>query len=392
VTAISVVATLLIASIPSPLSHSVHAASCATPRTTSTAFGTAVRIEPGLCELNLTPGANVLRWDRSGISPELAFSTLNFGTAQSSFSVWHFDATRRLWSGWGPAAPAAVSQIDSLEAGEIYFVDAPTTARWALPANASIFADQQVVSFYGFPGIPFMGALGSYSPAGAIAAVGQFAEQYDALNGSLGATAAVHPIVAVAQPTPQNDGSYLSRMDSATISSYVEAARATGALVFFDIQIGWADPLDEVKRLEPFLREPFVHLALDPEFATKIYGAAPGSVIGSLGANDVNRVQAYLAQLVREEGIPPKAVVLHQFNGIMLLDPTTYDDVPEVEIVIDMDGFGGPEIKTRHYGFYALASYSEVPAIKLFFNWDVPLMSPATIQSLSTAPGLIIYQ
>ena len=84
--------------------------------------------------------------------------------------------------------------------------------------------------------------------------------------------------------------------------------------------------------------------------------------------------------------------MLHQFNGNMLFGTDDYDDVAEVEIVIDMDGFGGPEIKTRHYGFYALADYSEVPAIKLFFNWDIPLMSPATIQNLSTAPGLIIYQ
>lgn len=385
---LAVTTTLLVLTAPT----SADAATCSTPRTAGTAFGPATRIEPGLCELTLTPGANVLRWDRGASSVELAFGDLDFGAVQSGFSVWHFDAARRIWSGWGPAAPPAVSQIETVEAGEIYFIDAPAAVTWELPGNSSIFSGTQVISFYGFPGIPFMGALGLYSPAGAITAVSEIADQYDAVNGDLGVVPAVHPIVAVAQTSPNGDGSYLGRMDASVISGYVEAARASGALVFLDIQIGWADPLTEVQRLEPFLREPFVHLALDPEFATKIYGEVPGSVIGSLGASDVNRVQAYLAQLVREEGIPPKALVLHQFNGIMLLDPTAYHDVAEVEIVVDMDGFGGPEIKTRHYGFYALASYSEVPAIKLFFDWDVPLMSPATINSLSTAPGLVIYQ
>jgi len=370
---------------------SAEAAVCTAPRTTSSLFGPAIRIEAGLCELPLKPGANVLRWDRGAIGVQDAFGGIDFGAAQSAFSVWHYNASTRGWSGWGPAAPLGAKQIKTVETGQLYFIDAPATTTWQLPANASIFADAQVISFYGFPGIPFMGALGQYSPAGAIAAVEQLAAQYDALNGDLEAIAAVHPIVAVAQASP-GDGSYLGRMDAAVISSYVEAARAAGALVFLDIQIGWSDPLTEVKRLEPFLREPFVHLALDPEFATAIYDAAPGTVIGSLGADDVNAVQAYLATLVREEGIPPKALVLHQFNGIMLLNPTQYDDVPEVEIVVDMDGFGGPAIKTRHYGFYALAAYSEVPAIKLFFDWDVPLMSPATIQGLSTAPGLVIYQ
>lgn len=349
-------------------------------------------MEPGLCELTLKPGANVLRWDRAGSTAEQAFGGIDFGVAHSTFSIWHYSARTRVWSGWGPAAPLGVTQIRKVEAGEVYFVDAPTTTTWELPANASVFEGAQVVSFYGFPGIPSMGALGLYTPAGAITAVSKLAAEYDALNGSLDVIPAVHPIVAVAQQSPNGDGTYLGRMAPSVISGYVEAARAAGALVFLDVQIGWSDPLTEVKRLEPFLREPFVHLALDPEFSTAIYNRAPGEVIGSLEAADVNAVQAYLATLVREEGIPPKALVLHQFTPDMLLGTSQYNDVAEVEVVVDMDGFGGQQIKTNHYGFYALAGYSEVPAIKLFFNWDTPLMSPATIQALSTPPGLIIYQ
>ena len=379
-----------LAALGAPTTHA--ATTCSAPRTASTAYGPAIRVQSTLCELALSPGAEVLRWERAASSAQVAFGGMDFGASQGALSVWHLDTTRKLWTGWGPAVPPGVTALTTVESNGVYFVDAPGASTWTLPANPSIFDGAQIVSFYGFPGIPAMGELGRYTPAAAIAAIGDLAAQYDAVNGDLEVIPAVHPIVAVAQPTAQNDGSYLSRMSDETIAGYVEAARDAGALVFLDIQIGWADPLEEVRRLEPFLRESFVHLALDPEFATAIYDAAPGTVIGSLGADDVNAVQAYLATLVQQEGIPPKALVLHQFNGIMLLNPMDYDDVSEVEIVVDMDGFGGPEIKTRHYGFFALSEYSEVPAIKLFFHWDVPLMSPATIQNLSTAPGLIIYQ
>ena len=384
------VALVSLAIVGTPTTHA--ATGCAAPRIAFTAYGPAIRVQSNLCQIALSPGANVLRWERAAMTADAAFGGMDFGASQGELSVWHLDTKRKVWTGWGPAVPPGVTALTTVESDGIYFIDAPTIASWTLPANPSIFDNAQVVSFYGFPGIPSMRELGFYTPAGAIAAVGEVAAQYDAINGDLEVIAAVHPIVAVAQPFPQIDGSFLGRMSHETIASYVEAARDAGAMVFLDIQIGWADPLAEVRRLEPFLREPFVHVALDPEFATAIYAEAPGTVIGSLGADDVNAVQDYLASLVREEGIPPKALVLHQFNGIMLLDPTGYDDVAEVEIVIDMDGFGGPEIKTRHYDLFALSDYSEVPAIKLFFRWDVPLMSPTTIQNLSTAPGLIIYQ
>ncbi|MDA0350972.1 MAG: hypothetical protein O3A10_02020 [Chloroflexi bacterium] len=334
----------------------------------------------------------MLRWDRSDGTADRAFGNIDFGASQAAFSIWHFDAVKRVWAGWGPAAPLGVTRIKNVAAGEVYFIDAPAAATWKLPANASVFEGAQVVSFYGYPGIPTMGVLGSYTPAGAIAEVRKLASQYDALNGNLGVIPAVHPIVAVAQTSPNGDGTYLGRMDPAVIAGYVEAARSAGALVFLDIQIGWGDPLTEVKRLEPYLREPFVHVALDPEFATALDREAPGQVIGSLGANDVNAVQAYLAALVRREGIPPKALVLHQFTPDMLFGTAQYNAIPEVELVVDMDGLGGPAIKIDHYDRYALAPYAERPAIKLFFNWDTPLMSPATILKLSTTPALVIYQ
>ncbi|MSQ42035.1 MAG: hypothetical protein EXR65_03245 [Dehalococcoidia bacterium] len=258
--------------------------------------------------------------------------------------------------------------------------------------SSSPFEGGQVVSLYGYPGIPFMGALGAYTPDEAADEVGRVAAAYDALNGPRGVTPALHLIVAVAQPTPQGDGSYLLRMDDELLQAYIMVARAHGLLLFLDVQIGWADPLAEVQRLGAALREPFVHLALDPEFATRARGMAPGEAIGSLDADDVNAVQGYLAALVRERNLPPKVLVLHQFLATMLLRTELYAVHPEVEVTIDMDGFGGAGVKLAHYEAYALAPYARRAGIKLFYHWDEPLMTPGQILALAQPPDLVIYQ
>jgi hypothetical protein len=76
----------------------------------------------------------------------------------------------------------------------------------------------------------------------------------------------------------------------------------------------------------------------------------------------------------------------------MLEDTADYDRLPEVELTIDMDGFGGIEAKLSKYEAYALGSYSERPALKLFFDWDTPLLTPADVLKLRRPPRLVIYQ
>lgn len=256
----------------------------------------------------------------------------------------------------------------------------------------SYFAGAQIVSFYGYPGFPTMGVLGAYPLERVAGEVERVAARYDALNGEQRVIPALHLIVAVAQTQPQHDGSYLARLEPAVLDQYVELARARGLLLFLDVQVGWADPLAEVQLLERALREPFVHLALDPEFATRQQRAAPGTVIGRLHAAEINLVQQYLARLVTEYGLAPKIFVLHQFTDEMLQDAGGYEPFDEVELTIDMDGYGSEHAKLANYDRYALADYSERPALKLFYDWDVPLMTPERVQGLERPPALVIYQ
>ena len=308
--------------------------------------------------------------------------------AADPYSQWH-------WRGWGEGVPAMLGGLSRLEPGRSYLVVSRVERAWTFPTPSlppSIFESAQVVSFYGYPGVPVMGALGAYSPERAAEEIAAWAERYDRLNGARDVVPAFHLITAVAQRDPQADGSYLGRLDDAGIATYVEAAREHGLLLFLDVQVGWSDPLEEVRRLAPFLAEPFVHLALDPEFATASLGVAPGELIGRLEAEQVNAVQAYLGGVVRAEGLPPKILALHQFLNSMLRDRDAYADVPEVELTIDMDGFGLDRDKLTKYDIYALQPAAERSAMKLFFDWDVPLLTPARLQQLRSPPDLVIYQ
>jgi len=257
----------------------------------------------------------------------------------------------------------------------------------------SVLESATVVSVYGHPGVCVMGELGCHGgPEGAIEAARSLATEYDALNGDRPARAALHLIVDVAQAKPGDDGQYLDQMPLEQIAEWVEAARDADVLLFLDVQIGWGDLSEHVRRLEPFLEEPFVHLAVDPEFATKSRGGRPGQVIGTLTAEQVNDVQTYLRGIVRRTGQDSKILVLHQFRPDMLTNPELIEAIDGVEVTIDMDGWGPPWPKVSGYESYALSPYAERAALKLFYRWDEPLMTPSDVMGLAEPPAYVIYQ
>ena len=250
----------------------------------------------------------------------------------------------------------------------------------------------QVIAFYGHPGVPAMGRLGHGTPSEVAEHIAEWTERYDRLNGPRGAIGAFHLITGVAQASPTSDGDWLYRLSHDRIATYVEAARQRGMLLFLDNQVGWSDPLAEVKLLESFLREPFVHMAVDPEFATEPLGVRPGLAIGGITGGQVNEVLQYLSALVEEEGLPTKILMVHQFAGRMLHNRDVIVPQPGVELSIDMDGIGTPGAKLNGYRLFAITEPSQQPAFKLFFDQDTPLMTPEEVMEMDPVPDLIIYQ
>ena len=89
------------------------------------------------------------------------------------------------------------------------------------------------------------------------------------------------------------------------------------------------------------LRLPYVGLAVDPEWKLRA-GSGRCGQIGSIDATEINRTSAWLAALVRAEGLPQKLFVVHQFRLSMIgREQLLRTDRPELAVLVHMDGQGG---------------------------------------------------
>lgn len=247
--------------------------------------------------------------------------------------------------------------------------------------------ETQVLSYYGNPYTADMGILGELPPETLVETLKAHAQVYDSLNGPRGVQPALHLVYATAQSDPGREGLYLLYVDGETLREYIQLACENGLLIFLDLQIGRSDVQSELTKILPYLEQPHVHAALDPEFAMP-QGEVPGESIGSLDAADVNAAQTLLQDFLGEGDLPDKVLIVHQFTQNMLTNPELIDNLPRVKLVIDMDGFGPSEIKRVKYGWYAAPA--EYSGFKLFFRHDTDLMSEQEVLELN--PDVIIYQ
>jgi hypothetical protein len=141
---------------------------------------------------------------------------------------------------------------------------------------------------------------------------------------------------------------------------------------------------------------PNVHLAIDPEFSMKT-GAKPGTVIGTFSASDVNYAVRYLASLVQKNNLPPKILVIHRFTEGMVTGYKSIEPLPEVQIVMDMDGWGFGAKKINTYKQVIVSEPVQFTGFKLFYKNDLKapstrLLTPQEILNLSPRPSFIQYQ
>lgn len=199
-------------------------------------------------------------------------------------------------------------------------------------------------------------------------------------------------ISPIALAFPGEDGKYRARQPASVIRRYLRAARRNGYLLVIDIQPGRSTFMQEARVLEPFLRQPDVGLALDPEWNMGPRGV-PGSVIGSVGATQVNQVSRYLAGIVRDNDLPQKLLIVHQFTPDMVRDKGRLEAPPEVDTVLNSDGFGGFADKRAKYRELAPRSRRFDRGFKLFFQEDTGLMSPRQVLRLRPQPvDLVVYE
>jgi len=257
----------------------------------------------------------------------------------------------------------------------------------------SVFETHQVVTYYGNPYSPTMGILGEFEDKQVLLQrLRDQAAKYQALNTEKTVIPALHLIYAVAQASPGADGTYLIHMPDEMVEELIELTRANNMLFFIDIQNGKSNPVEEVRRILPWLANEHVHLAMDPEF-TLGPNENPRDDIGSLGGATINQIQDLLQQVALENRISNKIFVIHQFRPDMLPDKQTIaTDRDRVDIVINMDGWGPPPGKLSKYEVHIKNEPVEYAGVKLFYRWDEPLLTEAEIQALVPRPNYIQYQ
>jgi hypothetical protein len=217
------------------------------------------------------------------------------------------------------------------------------------------------------------------------------AKRWEAADTSRPVLRALHLIVTVAQAHPGERGLYRLQHGDALIGKVAAWADSRGWLLFLDVQAGRSPIAAEIPRLLPWLRRPNVHLGIDPEFAMPP-GKVPGKRIGTLDASDVNQVQALLAKLVDEAGIPPKILVVHRFTEGMLTRERDVTLDPRVQVVIDADGFGAPALKQNIFGLVVTRRPVQFAGLKLFYKNDKPMLTLAQVLAMQPIPLYIQYQ
>jgi len=251
-----------------------------------------------------------------------------------------------------------------------------------------IFPDFRVVGFYGAPQDDELGVLGigpTWKMRRKLRAV---ARAYERKTRPVLPVMELLATIAAAAPGP--DGKYRIRQDAKVIDRYLRAARRERALLLLDVQPGHADFLTEARRLERWLEQPDVGLALDPEWKTP--GAQPGSVIGSVSSQEVNAVSEWLSRIVRRRNLPEKLFVVHQFTSDMIRDKQRVKKRPGLAVTMNVDGFGDRPNKISKYRAFTSEATRFHDGFKLFYREDVNLMKPRNVLAMNPPPDLVVYE
>jgi hypothetical protein len=254
--------------------------------------------------------------------------------------------------------------------------------------GASVLPEHRVVAFYGAPQSRELGALGIGTPDGAARRLARQARAYRRANRP--ELPALELIAVIANAHAGDDGMYRARQPNTVIRRYLRAARRAKALLLLDIQPGRSDFFTETTRLKKWLEQPDVGLALDPEWRVA-EGQVPGQVIGQVSSREVNATSAWLDQLTERNRLPEKLFVIHQFTDDMV-DHTELKQRDNLATVLNVDGFGGRQIKKAKYRRFARDAREFHPGFKLFFEEDTDLMTPGQVMRMKPRPDLIVYE
>jgi hypothetical protein len=270
------------------------------------------------------------------------------------------------------------------------------SARWPVPGPpelpGALLPSHRIVAFYGNPLSKRMGILGEIETEEMLRRLDSTAWEWARLDPDRKVFPALHLIATVAQGYPGPARKYRLQMPDSVIEKVAGWAEQKGWLLFLDVQVGASTIDKELNHLVKYLSRPYVHLALDPEFAMKD-GKVPGTDwMGRMDASEVNYAIDVLTKVVDEYQLPPKVLVVHRFTRNMLTSARNIKLDPRVQVVINMDGWGPPSSKKAAYKWFVVQIPVQYTGWKLFYKNDKPMMTPQEVLEVYPKPVYIQYQ
>ena len=303
------------------------------------------------------------------------------------------------------AVPGAGRALQSIPGGPgsiQIFGEVTTDSHWQLdvirsgeelPGGGFLVLPRILVALYGNPTTTALGALGEQGPAEAAIRVKGMAAQFEAAKVPTLPTFEI--ITTVAAGNPGGDGDYSNEMGNEVIQPWIDIGAQQDVYVILDLQPGRSDFLSQAMRYEQALLNPHVGLALDPEWRLGPE-QLPLQQIGRVQAAEVNQVVEWLANLVRENDLPQKVLLLHQFRDFMLEDRETIQAPPELQLIIQMDGQGAVPDTYVTWEFLS-GGWEDHPwrwGWKNFYDEDRPAggISPSDVLQLVPTAVYVSYQ
>ena len=246
-----------------------------------------------------------------------------------------------------------------------------------------------LVAFYGTAGTGALGVLGETNPDAMVKRLRRAAAPFRREHAPP-VQVVFELIVTIADRTPGPGRDYNHDIAKRDVRRYIEAAHRHDALLLLDLQPGRSGFLSVAKRWAWALRDPYVGLALDPEWRMG-RGGVPGQRIGSVDAREVNRTSAWLRDLVARENLPQKLFVLHQFRTDMVERIGAVRPRRGLVMVQHVDGFGNPGQKLDTFRTVARPGQF-LMGFKLFYDEDRPRMRPAQVRAIRPKVRFVSYQ
>jgi len=289
----------------------------------------------------------------------------------------------------GEPSPSMV-EPSVVEPSVVEPVETPAATPSTLPGGGTqVFGGNHfLVAYYGTGQTGSLGVLGETSPDTMDRRLHRAARQFRKPGQPV--RHVYELIVTIADGHPGKGGDYSHDIPRSEVRRYIRAAHRNDALLLLDLQPGRSGFLEVAKRWEWALRDPWVGLALDPEWRMGPR-QVPAHTVGQVRASEVNRTSAWLSRLTAREALPQKLFVLHQFRVDMVERIGRVKQRPELAMVQHVDGFGTPRQKLATY--HAVARPRQFTmGFKLFYDEDVRRMQSRAVHAVRPKVRFVSFQ